>query len=248
VRPRAIPDDSHLPAIPQTLKLEGGIKQMKRGRGGQIILSLEAKNDYLPTHESDFSVEITDPHGKPSPTELVYRGTTRLLGGRTRLQFTAELTAELGQYDVKVTLITPNGALQDTTKIEVLPAPQRRRPSAVGGGGLPDIKWVNEQDWPEDWDDDEVGDVQISVDSVTIRVSAVHEPLVEALARRSGNAIASFKNRYLVAVAVALWMQEIFEGQNAEQDPAGMKAARHWMAASAIEAIDIESTDEEEDE
>jgi hypothetical protein len=247
-KPMPIPDDSYLRVVPETMTLEPGPKRIRQGRGGQIILLLDAKNDYLPTNESDLSVEITDPHRRPA-TELTYRGCTRLLGGKSRLQFTSEIAAEVGTYDVKITLITPNGTLFDQTKIELRPAPRRRRPAAVGGGGLPDIKWIREEDeWPDDWDDDEVGDVQISGDSITIRVSALYEPLKEALSRRSGNAITSFKNRYLVAVAVALWMQEIFEGQNADQDPAGMKAARHWMGASAIEAIDIEGVEEDVEE
>lgn len=247
--PKPISDDAHLKFIPTTMTLEPGPHLIRQGAGCQLLLELDAKNDYLPAHKGDLRVSARMPTGELSP-KITWRGSSRLLGGKCRMYFFAEKDAPLGLIAVEVELKTPKGILRSASQLEVIEPLAQRSPAATTTSGLPEIQWLKQKDWPPDWNEQEVGDVQVSRTVVTIRLNEDYAPLQGSVSRRKGKAIASFKNRYLLSAAVGLWMQEVFiEDKDSETFDDAMRAARRWIAAAAIEGIEaFEEKLDDEDE
>nr|HEX4313334.1 hypothetical protein [Kofleriaceae bacterium] len=246
--PRPLPDDSHLKFVPVTMKLDPGPHEIRRGGGAHLVLELDAKNDYLPNNRASLRVAVRDASGEES-ANVKFRGMSRLLGGECRLYFFAIPEAQLATVDVEVHLTTQKGMLRAASKLNVVEAPAMRAPPATTVSGLPQIQWLKREEWPPEWSEHEVGDVQVSREAVSIRLNEEYAPLRAAVERRKGKAISTFKNRYLVSSAVGLWMQEVFiEDKHTDSLDNAMKEARRWIAAAAIEGIEtLEDPPEEEE-
>lgn len=159
------------------------------------------------------------------------------------MYFFSEAAAPLSVVDVVTELTTAKGLLRATTRLEVVEPLSKRAPPATTATGLPEIQWVKKESWPQEWNEKEVGDVQLSRNVVTIRLNEDYDPLQAVLSRRKGKAISSFRSRYLVSAAVGLWLQEVYvEESNAEPYGEVMRNSRQWIAAAAIEGI--ETSDE----
>lgn len=245
--PKPDPDDTHLPTVPTALVAYNSPRTVRQGASCHLGIELDAKNGYLPTHSRDLHVDVRSPRGQATAA-VTYMGCSRLLGGRGRLVFQAAASAEPGAYEIGLRLVTADGVLSATGKVEVLPARHSRSPTASSTRGLPDITWVSHAEgWPAEWDVDEVGDAQVSGDALTIRLSKDFAPLSDARRRKpSRQAVQSLEGRYLVSVAFGLWMQNTFNDEHRDADPVTLKAARQQMAQVALQALDLDEGEDDE--
>jgi hypothetical protein len=150
--------------------------------------------------------------------------------------FGTDADAEPGEYTVRASLVTPGGeTLISVGTLEVVPEPMAKAGQEITEGGLPLIKWVKhpkdaageaehaelEKAWPDDWHDDEIGDVVESTDSLVFRLNESFSDLRAAIDRRatgpraSATAVELLKDKYAAPVVFGIWL--LYQQQKAAE-------------------------------
>ena len=136
---------------------------------------------------------------------------TTLGGGRSSWQIATEPDAKLGDYQMRVELVTPNGLLTATLDLKVAPPPEapKDKPSSEPETG-PEVRWVKRDEWEDhEFDERSVGRVAEDADSTIIFINRDYRLLVQALSGRmlTAEQISTRADRYQYPVACALWLQ-----------------------------------------
>lgn len=237
--PRSTVDD-HLPNVPTDIKFDREPIKIARGKRTTVWLYADAKNDYLERHADDLTVRFSgELEGK---IHLV--GHSTLLAGKSRWTLYAEDEAPLGNGEIEVLLVTPNGLLRAVASIAVSGLKERgerrqREKEAPPKG--PNICWVEREEWDADFTERTVGEVAFGQENTDIRVNRHHPLLDQALSERRLNRerIDARAERYLFAIACGLFRQGYAERQLADPRNAEEVAAeQERMAEVALIAID----------
>jgi hypothetical protein len=164
--PAPIVDDSLMPEVPTTLKIENDPVRIERGATGALRLAIDAKNDFLPKHAEALSIILGSELG--DFVEVIATG--RLLGGKVRVTLQAKPDCPTTSSSLQVALVVPAlGVL--LTASGVIEAIEPRSNKDPGGptGGEPniDVNWLGRDAWTNfdpTWDDQTVGKCQIHRD------------------------------------------------------------------------------------
>jgi hypothetical protein len=256
-RPPRPTDDSGMLEIPDTLRIENEEPiVLRQGRTTPLIVHINAKNGFLPLHQSALKVVI----GADLKDRVRLRATGRLLGGMARLTLEADPDCPLASSDVTVTLVDPELGLVLTDKAKLTVAEPKKGPEPKHEGGGPDIDftWIGRAGWSDQdpvWDDQTAGICVVSRGSVDGRNDVVTRaefrlnenfgPL-EAVERRKQvqeAALERFRDTYATPLCWALFEQELAEwakeheadeqGESVEIDDSYVRG-EHTRVASAI--------------
>lgn len=200
--------DTHLPNFPTSLSFEYPQATVRQGHKTSIWVLVNAKNGYLPAHDDD--LKIFWPKGDDTGKVRVATRST-LGGGKSSWQIAAEPDAKLGDYKMRVELVTPNGLLVATLDLKVAPPPEapKDKPSTEPETG-PDVRWVMKDEWEDhEFGERSVGRVAEDADSTIIFINRDYRLLVQALSGRmlTAEQISTRADRYQYPVACALWLQ-----------------------------------------
>lgn len=221
-------DDTELLEVPTRLEFAPhGLVVTQGGTKKRLMLSLNAKNGYLPDHEADLSITVEGPEGE---TKDVFPSTrAELLGGMAQWLVAATEDAELGDYKLTAHLKVPGGQLTDCVDIVVI---EPREPD--GGSGRtgsrmtrktvrqevsvgPQVSWVERDKWETyGFDARSVGKVDDSGSGVDIYLNLDFDKLQEVLANpKNTPAVQEFrKSAYMVPTALGLYRVHEMEQKN----------------------------------
>lgn len=246
-------DDSELPMVPTVLDFaphalvvtQGGTKK-------RLMLSLNAKNGYLPDHEADLSVIVEGPEGE---TKGVYPSTrAELIGGRAQWLVSALEDAELGDYKLTARLKVPSGELADSVDIVVIEPRESEGGSGRSGSRTtkktvrqevpvgPQVSWVEREKWDTyGFDARSVGKVDDSGSGVDIYLNLDFDKLQEILSNpKNTPAVQEFrKSAYMVPTALGLYRVHELE-QKSELAEDVVKQFHLIVADSVLVATDSE--------
>jgi hypothetical protein len=262
--PQRSTDDDHLPVLPT--KLEFAPHTLSVTQGGtkkRLMVSVDAKNGYLPDHDADLTITVEGPAGE---TKEVYPTTrAQLMGGMAQWLVAATEDAPLGDYKLTAQLKIPGGELSDTAEISVI-AP--REPD--GGSGRsgknktkkivkqqvpvgPQVSWVKRDDWDSHgFDARSVGKVDDSGKGVDIYLNEDFDKLQQVLGNRSYTTAVqeARKSAYMIPTALGLYrVHELEEKVELVEDLAKqmhMIVADSVLVATDMDGILGESVDDEE--
>jgi hypothetical protein len=161
--PAPIVDDSLMPEVPDSLRVESDPVRIERGATASLKLAINAKNDFLPRHAEGLSVILGPELG--GFVEVVATG--RLLGGKARVTLQAGPDCPIASSSLRAALVVPElGVLLTASgEIEVV-EPRRNRDQESPTGGAPDIEvnWLGRDAWTNfdpAWEEQTVGRCQI---------------------------------------------------------------------------------------
>ncbi len=236
-RPIAPPrDDSALPEVPDSLGILTNPLEVHAGRGGSLVLEINAKNGFIPRHQDALSV-VLDPAIKES-VRVASTGT--LNGGQLRIRLVADANAAVGSYSLKVALIVPTLGVFLTCQGEVkVLEPEQDEDDPEKSGGEPDIgvKWVGRDRWESfapAWDGQTAGMCIIkredlankaAITGIECILNEAFGPFDKVLDSKNFGEVAleNFRNRYAVPVVFGLFRQQLaLEAKAAEADKAGL--------------------------
>ncbi len=234
-------NDAHLPNVPTKLIFQRDAIRVNQGATGYSWVEIDAKNGYLPAHDSDltFAWDGDDPG---DTVKLSMR--SKLLGGKSRWLFEAAGDALPREYTFRASLLTAHGVLTETVTVMVtVPAPARPRKSGTEPETGPRVQWVNRDEWPEHdgMNAHTVGYVTADEDETIIWVNRHYHLLDAALKGRTltPEAIETRATRYQFPVACALWLQHDDLTRTAQKPDEKYQAAeRERMAEAVLVAID----------
>ncbi len=230
-RPKPSPvDDSALLDVPDKLTLVTDPPEISPGETSTLMVDVNAKNDFLPTHRDGLSVVF----GKEWSEHLAVRSTGRLLGGRVRITLEADLETPLGATSIKVALVVPSLGvfLTDEGAVEIK-APKEEKEADSPQGGEPDIdvSWVRRDVWDEfapPWTEESVGICQPHRDdpadpAAITRVEwvlnenfAPYESVIDQK-RFSETSLKNFREGYEYPVLFGLFHQRLAEEEKEQQ-------------------------------
>jgi hypothetical protein len=246
-------DDRHQPVVPT--KLEFAPHTMTVAQGGtkkRLMVSLDAKNGYLPDHDADLTITVEGPAGE---TKKVYPTTrAQLMGGMAQWLVAATEDAELGDYKLTARLKVASGELSDTAEISVI-AP--REPD--GGSGRsgekkamktvkqqvpvgPQVSWVEREKWDTyGFDARSVGKVDYSNRGVDIYLNLDFDKLQEVLGNPSYSIAVqeARKSAYMIPTALGLYRVHELEQKNGLHEDL-IKQMRLIVADSVLVATDTD--------
>jgi hypothetical protein len=234
-------EDRHLPSVPTDIKFSRDPISITRGKRTTVWVHLDAKNGYLERHEDDLSLSFTSSLGG----KVHEVGRSSLLAGKSRWMFFAEPDAPLGEGEIEVSLITPNGLLSTSAVVRVLPLQEttarKRQEKSVSVPG-PNISWVHREDWDADFHERTVGQVAFGHDSTDIRVNRDHPLILDALNEKrllSKEQIEGRAEKYLFAVACGLFRQGYAMKQmDSPPEEEQVAAEQERLAEAVLIAID----------
>ena len=260
---RSIADD-HLPVVPT--KLEFAPHTLSVTQGGtkkRLMVSLDAKNSYLPDHEADLTITVEGPSGD---TKEVYPTTrAQLMGGMAQWLVAATEDAQLGDYKLTAQLKIPGGELSDTAEISVI-AP--REPD--GGSGRsgknktkktvkqqvpvgPQVSWVVRDGWgTHGFDARSVGRVDDSGKGVDIYLNQDFDKLQQVLGNPSYTKAVQEARKSAYMIPTALGLYRVHELEDKAELVEDLAKQMHMIVAdSVLVATDTdgmlgESVDDEE--
>lgn len=163
-------DDSHLPEIPTTLKIEKNPFNAARGSRQRLYVNLDAKNGYLPHDDREITLTI------PNAEVLATSG---LSGGSVRFDIRIDEDAPVGEGDFIVVFKdkTNKIVLYDQGKINVTEPRQNEQTEEKKNketGPMDrevEVHWVRKDRWEamseEGWGPDTVGECQETDEKIT---------------------------------------------------------------------------------
>lgn len=217
--PRDI-DDSHLPLTPTKLEFDrhtltieaGGVRR-------RVMLSIDAKNNYLPDHEDDLTITVEGPAGETRNVYPNVRGA--LMGGAAQWLISSDESSQLGDYKLTAELAVGDTTLTDTIVIAVL---ESREPGHGGSSRLgklkqkikqkteipigPQVNWVTQEHWDQyDYSAVTVGHVAEGPQGVDIYLNLDFDKLAEVLGnpKYSSAVVSARKSAYMVPTALGLY-------------------------------------------
>jgi hypothetical protein len=202
-------DDSHLPAVPTTIRFLRDPIAIKRGGTTYVWVEINAKNGYLPDHEDDLSVTFDPDLGG----KVVDVAKSRLLGGRSQWRLQAATDAPLGSFTMEAVMVTANGVITSTVAVKVIePTETKKKAKTVEEpDNGPVIQWVRRVQWDGlGWTAQTVGEVRAGSDETLILINRDQRLLERALDRNkklSKDQVQTRESRYLFPVACALYEQ-----------------------------------------
>jgi hypothetical protein len=255
-------DDSAMLEVPDTLQIvnEQPIK-IHPGKTAAVIIKLNAKNGFLPTHAQALNVVI----GSELKDKVRLRSTGKLVGGIARLTLEADADAPVESLStVTVTLIEPSLGLvlTDQGKVEVAPSPKQKDSTTTGGGPDISIKWIGRAGWEDQtpvWDEDTAGtcdvireevngekDVVVRAEWVLNEDFSAWESVKEAK-RNAGAKVDSLTDAYMYPLCWGLFEQAMAEwkrereadenGENIEVDDVYVIGERTRLARAILMAM-----------
>ncbi len=234
-------DDTNLPNVPTSVVFESKRLKVKQGHSAHVWVEINAKNGYLPRHDSDLTVEITGNAGHG----LMVTTRSKLLGGKSRWALIATVDTSLGEYKLHVALMTANGELTADLPIEVI-APPAEPSQPKGGSDVdagPDVRWMTEEEWDDDWSAQVVGRVAEDDESTIIFVNKDYNLLAKTLALNTLTAeqMQVRADRYQYPIACALWLQDHqVRRMAAPPDDAYQQGELHRLAEAVLLAMDAD--------
>jgi len=201
-------DDSMFGAIPTYLRFNKDSITMEAGARSYVSVEIDAKNNYLPTHDEDLLIQFD-----PPLADKVRCPRSALAGGHMRFHVITEPDVAHGKYLLTLSLAVPTGLLTDTLEV-VVTKPVKEEKGSKGGTEPdtgPELRWVFREEWDDhDMNADKVGYVAESPTSVTIFVNR-HYRALEKFADRPGiteEVSTTRTERYQLPVALELFRQE----------------------------------------
>lgn len=165
-RPRST-DDSHLPDLPTSLKIEKDPFNAARGSGQRLYVNLDCKNSYLPGPGRKIELILSENIGKVV-------GFSGLSGGSVRFDIKMKEDAPAGEHDILALFMDePNGIRLWARGVLNITEPRERdeesEPKKNTNAGNADrnvqVHWVAKASWPiHGWDEDSVGECQEEAD------------------------------------------------------------------------------------
>lgn len=246
-------DDSALPEIPTRLEFAPhALMVTQGGTKRRLMVSIDAKNGYLPDHDADLTIEVDGPSGKTK--DVFPRTRAQLAGGMCQWLVSATEDAELGDYKLTATLKVPGGELSDSVAITLV-AP--REPSEGGSsrsGGTktkrtekrqvpvgPEVSWVEREMWDtHGFDERSVGRVDTSDQGVDIYLNLDFDKLQDIL-RNPGYSSAvqeARKSSYMVPTALGLYRIHEMDDQAGGLGDDLVKQMQMIVADSVLVATD----------
>jgi hypothetical protein len=202
-------DDSRFGVVPTRIEFERDDVTLRQGARAHVMVSIDAKNGYLPDHDAELTIRVDGPNSD----KVTVSARTRLMGGRARWVIEAAADAPIGDYKLSAALMVPSGVVMDATlPITVTkaksPTPGKSPGSEPETG--PNVRWIDRSDWDHSWNEHVVGRVAISDTSTDIIVNRDYDKLDAALksAGLTGTQVQARADRYQGPVAYALWRQQ----------------------------------------
>ena len=215
-------DDHHLGSFPTSFTFDAKILRVVQGFSTTVWAHLNAKNDYLPMHDTDLEIEFSGA-GLHRP---FVKSRSKLLGGKALWRIAAPVETPIGEFRLTASLMTPNGPLSAAVPLEVIAPPERNR---GGRGGQeqetgPEIRWVTKDKWDmpvagETFTAQKVGIVSVDDEATILFINRDFAALAKSFSRRglSEDEIKTRRDRYLYPVACGLWLQH-YENQTMDDD------------------------------
>lgn len=233
-------DDTALHNVPTFFRFQTHSIRIYRGGMAYVWVEADAKNGYLPRHDDELTL-FWEGHNPGSSLRLTSR--SELLGGKSRWLFAADDDAKLGEFKLRVELMTANGLLADTASFTVVDRPPLKEAKSKEEPETgPEVRWVYRENWGDhgNMDAQTVGYVTEDAESTIIWVNRHFEPLDKALSgsKMTAEAIGTGADRYQYPVACGLWLQHYAE-QRAVQKPDDKyrKQEMQRLAEAVIAAI-----------
>lgn len=212
-------DDSALPLVPTFLEFDRHELTVEAGGPKKrVIVSIDAKNGYLPAHDGDLRIVVVGPAGE---TESVFPSArSGLLGGQAQWLIRADDGAAIGEYKLTAELDVGGSTIGDSMTISLV----ARREKAAGGaakGALkkkakqkrevpvgPQVNWVRKDEWDQhDFTASTVGKVDESASGVDIYLNLDFDKLAEVLGNPSYSTavVEARKSSYMVPTALGMY-------------------------------------------
>jgi hypothetical protein len=202
--------DHDLPHTPTYIKFEKKQVTLEKGKQKSIWVEVNAKNGFLDDNAE--ALRIVWPNLKSGKIEVKSR--SRLLGGKTQWYLAATPDAESGTFEITVSINTASQDIIDTLVVTVIDPQTKREEKTSSGGSTPNIDpvWIRKDQWEEhEFNARSVGKVVVTEEKTIIFVNRDYFRLDKALSISglTERQIDMRAERYLVPVAVALYMQDM---------------------------------------
>ncbi len=246
-------DDSDLPELPTKLEFAPHVLVVTQGgTKKRLMVNLDAKNGYMPDHDSDLTITVEGPTGE---TKDVYPTTrSQLIGGMAQWLVAATEDAELGDYKLTARLNVPGGELIDIVELSVIGP--RESDGGSGRSGQkktkrtvkqevpvgPQVSWVDRDGWgTHGFDARAVGRVDDSGKGVDIYLNEDFDKLRDVLNTPTYTPAVqqTRKSAYMIPVALGLYRIHELE-QKTELDEDLLKQLRMIVADSVLVATDTD--------
>lgn len=250
--------DTHLGHVPTLIAFESKRLQVVQGFHTAVWVLVNAKNHYLPKHDSELEIKISGTKDK----QPFIKSRSILQGGKSRWLIECLYDTPVGPYQLNVTLETANGILKASIPIEVVTP---SKPKRAGKGGHeeetgPEIRWVKKGEWEDDalgetFTAKTVGTVAEDSTKTILFVNQDFNLLAKAVGSRnlSEAMMETRRDRYLYPVACGLWLQH-HESQRLHHDDQPSDEYREGEMARLAEAVltaadpDVDLASEEGDD
>jgi hypothetical protein len=200
-------EDSHLPDVPTYISFVKEVLTVVQGGRAQLLVEIDAKNDYLPRHNDELTITIEG----PVSAKVRVAARSALTAGRSRWLVQADVDAPLGDYKLTAALCV-GSMLTASLPVTVKSAPQARKGNDRGSGPDtgPNVAWVYRDNWPDGFTELTVGRVAETDTSTDILINRNYGLLDEALSGPglTKTQIETRAERYQFPVACALWLQQ----------------------------------------
>jgi hypothetical protein len=202
--------DHDLPHTPTYIKFEKKQITIEKGKQKPIWVEIDAKNGFL--DDNPDALKIVWP--KPKTGSIEIKSKSRLMGGKTQWYIMAEPDIENGQYEMSVSIHTAAKEITDKLVVTIVDPQINKEEKTNTGGSAPNVdpRWIRKSEWEEyEFNAKTVGKVTVTEEMTIILVNRDYFRLdkalsVSGLTERQINMKAE---RYLVPVAVALYMQDL---------------------------------------
>ena len=245
--------DHDLPHTPTYIRFEKKQINIEKGKQKPIWVEVDAKNGYL--DENPDVLKIIWP--RPKTGKIDIKSKSRLMGGKTQWYLMAEPDTENGTYELTVSIHTATKEITDKLVVTIVDPQTKKEEKTNTGGSVPNIDpvWVRKPEWEEhEFNAKTVGKVIVTQEKTIILVNRDYFRLDKALSINglTERQIDMRAERYIVPVAVALYMQDLDmkalpDSENRPSDDF-LSRSNDYMAEAVLAAMhsDIEVAGEME--
>jgi hypothetical protein len=202
--------DHDLPHTPTFIKFEKKQISLEKGKQKPIWVEIDAKNGFL--DENPDVLKIIWP--RPKTGKIDIKSKSRLMGGKTQWYIMAEPDTENGTFELTVSINTATTEITDKLVVTVVDPQTKKEEKTHTSGSSPNVdpQWVYKKDWEEhEFNAKSVGRITVTEEKTTIWVNRDFFRLSKALSVNglTEKQITMRADRYLLPVAVALYMQDL---------------------------------------